>query len=471
MSDQVLAIDQGTHSTRAILFDDAGQIICNAQQAIGLKRLNHSAVEQSPDEILQSMQAVISRILEDPATRRGDIRCAGLATQRSSVLAWARDTGKPLSPVLSWQDRRTAAALDALGEHAATIRRLTGLRLSPHYGAGKMHWLMKNNPAVAAANHDRTLTLGPLASFLLRHLTATGTDLVDDANASRTLLWNLARRDWDNTLLDYFAIPAGVLPVCRPIRSAYGNIANEAIAVTAVNGDQTSALYSQGTPARDTLYINIGTGAFALLPVNDPDRRPETLLAGISDSEDSTCDYYVEGTVNSAAAALKWATARYALENVESSLSAWLDRITAPTLFINTLGGLGSPWWKDGPAAYFLDENVTGDEAMVAVVESILFLLQANLEHMVPLNPSLRRIQISGGLANLDAVCQRLANLTGLVVHRPVQLEATARGIAWLAAGCPDSWRPGGRGATFIPADDAALRARCAKFLEIIREI
>ncbi len=471
MADRVLAIDQGTHSTRAILFNSGGQVICSAQQSIGINRLSGSEVEQSPDEILQSMQAVVSRVLADPASRRGDIRCAGLATQRSSVLAWERDTGNPLSPVLSWQDRRAAVELATLAEHAQDIRRLTGLRLSPHYGAGKMHWLMHNNPAVTAANNAATLTLGPLASFLLRHLTDTGTDLVDDANASRTLLWNLAQRNWDNTLLGYFDIPPGVLPECRPIRSAFGSIVNQAIPVTAVNGDQTAALYSQGRPATDTLYINIGTGAFALLPVNDPGSRPDELLAGISSSDHTTSDYYVEGTVNSAAAALKWAAERYRLTNIESSLPKWLDSITAPTLFINTLGGLGSPWWKEGPAAYFLDDEIPGEEAMVAVVESILFLIQANLDQLVPLNPALRNIQISGGLANLDAVCQRLANLTGLHIHRPVQVEATARGIAWLAAGCPDSWRPGGSGATFTPADDAGLRARYSKFLEIVSGI
>ena len=471
MSDQVLAIDQGTHSTRAILFDNEGKVICSARQSIGINRLSGSEVEQSPDEILQSVQGVVSSVLDDPASRRGDIRCAGLATQRSSVLAWEHETGSPLSPVLSWQDRRAATFLATLGEHAKDIRRLTGLHLSPHYGAGKMHWLMNNNPAVAAAHSDGTLTLGPLASFLLRHLTDTGLDLVDDANASRTLLWNLARRDWDSMLLEYFGIPPASLPECRPIRSAFGNLINEAIPVTAVNGDQTAALYSQGRPATDTLYINIGTGAFALLPVNDPGSRPDELLAGISSSDHTTSDYYVEGTVNSAAAALKWTAERYRLTNIESSLPTWLDSITAPTLFINTLGGLGSPWWKEGPAPYFLDDEIPGEEAMVATVESILFLIQANLEQLVPLNPALRNIQISGGLANLDAVCQRLANLTGLVIYRPVQVEATARGIAWLAAGCPASWRPSGSGVTFTPVDDPGVRSRYVKFLDIVSKI
>jgi glycerol kinase len=471
MPDQVLAIDQGTYSTRAILFDREGQVVCNAQQAVGLHRISRSEIEQSPDEILQSMQAVVARILDHPSSSRANIRYAGLATQRSCVLAWSRESGSPLSPVLSWQDRRTATELAAMDKHAQTIRRRTGLYLSPHYGAGKMHWLIKNNPAVAAANKNGDLTLGPLASFLLRHLTDYGADLVDDANASRTLLWNLSQRNWDSTLLDFFNIPPAVLPECRPIRSAYGNIVNEAIPVTAVNGDQTAALYSQGKPANDTLYINIGTGAFALLPVNDPGRRPDALLAGISSSENASSDYYIEGTVNSAAAALDWAATRHELTDIETSLPAWLDTITEPTLFINTLGGLGSPWWKEGPAPYFVDEDIPGEEAMVAVIESILFLLQANLEHMMPLNPALGNIRITGGLANLDAVCQKLANLTGLTVNRPVQLEATARGIAWLAAGCPDSWRPGGSGAVFTPAGDAALRARYARFLEIVREI
>ena len=338
------------------------------------------------------------------------------------------------------------------------IRQLTGLQLSPHYGASKLQWLLQNNAAVATALEDDTLVMGPLASYLLQHLTDNAEDRVDDANASRTLLWNLQQRDWDNTLLGYFGIPQRVLPQCRPICYDYGNIRDRAIPVRAVNGDQTAALYAQGTPSSNTVTVNIGTGAFVLLPTDDPCLRPDGLLAGISYSDEQSGSYYIEGTVNGAASALEWAASFFGLSDIEQQLAGWLEAIKTPTLFINTLGGLGSPWWKDGPAPRFLESGVSAPEAMVAVIESIIFLVQANVALLRTINPGVDKIQISGGLSRLDGLCQRLANLSGLAVHRPVLVEATARGIAWQAAGCPADWPSTGEG-TNIRADSRSRTA------------
>jgi len=196
MSDLILAIDQGTHSTRAIIFDSHGRVVTSAQQSIGLQRNSRTEIEQSATEILQSMQSVVANVLDDPAVNPEQISCAGMATQRSSVMAWHRNTGQPLSPVLSWQDRRAADQLHSHGDQSQTIQKITGLLLSPHYGASKLQWLLENNTAVAAALQDNTLVMGPLASFLLHHLTDYEHEAIDDANASRTLLWNLEQRNW-----------------------------------------------------------------------------------------------------------------------------------------------------------------------------------------------------------------------------------------------------------------------------------
>jgi len=469
MSGQILAIDQGTHSSRALVFDVTGRLIGSAQQGIALHRISRARIEQSADEILHTTQTVIRKVLEHPAVDRDQLCCAGLATQRSSVLGWDRESGSALGPLLSWQDRRAAARLTRLADKRHRIHQLTGLQLSPHYGASKLQWLLENNDDVKASNDNGTLALGPLASYLLHHLTDCAHDSIDDANAARTLLWNIDTHDWDAELCTLFDIPPAVLPRRRPIRSNFGCLSNAAIPLTACNGDQTAALYARGQPDRDSLYINIGTGAFVILPVAGLTTPTGGLLTGISSSWQSSAEYFAEGTVNSAAAALKWVAARYKLEDHAASLPAWLDRINSPALFINTLGGLGSPWWKDGPAAYFTDSEVSGEVAMVAAVESIVFLIQANLAHLRPLNPSINGIRISGGLANVDAVCQKIADLSGLPVERPVQVEATARGIAWLAAACPSSWEPGGIEQTFIPRTNAGLYGRYARFMEILQ--
>ncbi|MGB5427690.1 MAG: FGGY family carbohydrate kinase [Gammaproteobacteria bacterium] len=471
MPDLILAIDQGTHSTRAVIFDMHGAVASSAQQSITLQRHSRTEIEQSPVEILQSMQTVIKSVLDDPGVDRQHIICAGLATQRSSVIAWDRRSGQPLSPVISWQDRRTADRLHGLEDRSSSIQQLTGLQLSPHYGATKLQWLLENNAAVAAALDTDTLVMGPLASYLLHHLTDNVAERVDDANASRTLLWNLSQRDWDNTLLGYFDIPPRVLPECKPICYDYGAIRGSAIPVRAVNGDQTAALYAHGVPSGNTVTVNIGTGAFALLPTDDPSTRPDSLLAGISHSDAQSGSYYIEGTVNAAAAALEWAARSFALSNVEQQLPGWLEMVKAPTLFINTLGGLGSPWWQEGPAAHFLDTGVSAPEALVAVIESVVFLLQANITLLQTVNPAVDKIQISGGLSSLDGLCQKLANLSGLAVHRPVQLEATARGIAWQAAGGPADWPASGDGKTFIPTSEPGLNERYSRFVEILYKL
>ena len=467
--DAVLAIDQGTHATRAIVFDSCGRQLAMAQQPVSLQVRSHAEVEQDPGEILASLRSVIARVLADPALEGRRPATAGLATQRSSVVACRRSDGSPLAPLLSWQDRRNPEFIHSLADSAADIAQRTGLRLSPHYGAGKMHWLLQHHPSVRRAHASANLLLGPLACFLLFHLLEGQPALVDDANASRTLLWNIQTRNWDRVLLRQFEIQRSLLPDCRPVCYRYGTLDGYAIPLAAVNGDQTAALYAQGHPPPRTLLVNIGTGAFVLLPVAHPGSRPDGLLAGISMSSAAGCEYYLEGTVNGAGAALEWLQQRFGAIDYRQHLPAWLARIESPCLFINTVGGLGAPWWRPGGEPFFHDAAPGMEEAAVAVLESILFLLQANIERLQDCEPGLQRIRIGGGLSNLDGLCQRLADLSGLVVERPAQHEATARGIAWQAAGCPTDWPAAGAGSSFTPQQDSALQLRYRRFVQILQ--
>ena len=189
-----LAIDQGTHATRAVVFDADGRRLALGRAPVDLQRISQAEVEQSPEDILMSLEQALSDVLSDPSVDPAAIGQAGLATQRSSVLAWERSSGRALSVVLSWQDTRTREALAGLAGEADTVSRRTGLRLSPHYGAGKLRWLLEHNAAVQQARDNDDLVIGPLASYLLQHLTGTDTVTVDHANASRTLLWNLEQR-------------------------------------------------------------------------------------------------------------------------------------------------------------------------------------------------------------------------------------------------------------------------------------
>ena len=192
-----LVIDQGTHSTRAFAFDSIGQVVAMAQQPVALQRISADHIEQDAAEIAGSLQAVIKAVLADLGVRQRDITHAGLATQRSSVVAWDATTGAPLAPLLSWQDRRAADWLKQFAKREKQVKERTGLPLSPHYGASKMRWLLDNDQQVQQARRHGQLRIGPLASFLIFHLLRQQPYLVDHANAGRTQLWNIDSRDWD----------------------------------------------------------------------------------------------------------------------------------------------------------------------------------------------------------------------------------------------------------------------------------
>ncbi|HFQ93720.1 MAG TPA: hypothetical protein ENK32_06905, partial [Anaerolineae bacterium] len=399
--------------------------------------------------------------------RQAGITQGGLASQRSSVAAWDRETGEPLAPVISWQDRRAADWLTQFVEYTPIIKEKTGLPLSPHYGASKLRWLLDNGPAVQQARQDGRLAFGPLASFLLFHLLRDKPFLADHANANRTQLWHIDYRDWDPWLLDLFGISGELLPTCRPIVHEYGRMALADVPVTAVNGDQNAAVYALGRPERDTAVINLGTGAFVLVSTGRRRVSHPALLTGLTSSNAFVGEYTLEGTVNGAGSALSWAGEQWGIPDIPTHLDEWLTRPEEPPIFLNSIGGLGSPFWRPGPEPAIVGEGEPW-QRIVAVAESILFLVQINLDEMRAAGATVRRIHVSGGLAQADNLCQRLADLSGCPVYRPQVTEATARGAAWLATGRPSHWPELQPGKQFVPRPNAALTDRYWRFRELM---
>ncbi len=461
--DYLLAIDQGTHASRALLFDACGRRLAGQVVAIGLTRPAADRAEQDPGEILASVRDSVSRVIAElPPRERGNIRACGISTQRSTVLAWSAG-GAPLSPAIGWQDLRGAPLVEALRAQARAIREQTGLPLSPHYGASKLHWL---HQLLAG---EPSLRLGPLAAFLLNQLTGGG-HRVDHANAQRMQLLNLSTLNWSPQIADWFSLPLDTLPACRPVIDDHGILGDHDIPVTAVCGDQNAAWHSEGRQHGRCARINLGTGAFILAAQRPGEDIPE-LLSTLSVSDAHGADWLIEGTVNGAGAALQWLIDTCQIEDLFEHLPRWLEQVQQPPLFLNTVGGLGSPWWRQGPPPAFVPEDTssTPAERAVAVVESILFLLQCNLERILGKTP-VECLKLSGGLSRLDGLCQKLANLSGLEVERCDDPEASARGAAWLAAGCPDEWPGTGGSPAFQPLPDAPLRARFRAFLEHLQE-
>ena len=460
----ILILDQGTHASRAIVFSSSGDIIEQRQQAVSLQKIDHQTIEQDADELLNSLIQCINML--DKKNLSNISRCC-LCTQRSTTVAWNATTGSPLAPAISWQDRRSDEDLKQFTDRQANIKSITGLPLSAHYGSGKIRWLMTHNNEVKQALKDGELLIGPLVSFLLFKLLDNQPFVVDHSNAHRSLLFDLKALDWSEDLLTLFNIQRNILPQCKPVRSNYGILTSTKIPVTAVCGDQSAAFFSQGSVDADTAVINIGTGAFILTPCNDVNTQSD-LLCGIAYSDADSQKYLLEGTVNGAGAALSWAQEKYPVSSLFDRLPEWLDQITSPPVFINTVGGLGSPWWISAVSAYFLDDNDLDLAARyVAIIESIVFLIQHNLLAMQQITP-LRQLKIGGGLSQLDGLCQKIADLSQLSVERIAETEATAQGAAWLAADCPAQWRKHDKNDLFIPADRADLSTRFQLFTDEI---
>lgn len=471
-TDLHLAIDQGGHASRALVFDGAGSLVAQAMRAVGTTRPLPERVEQDPEEVVSSVLGAVAEVLEHLGARAAAVVNAGLATQRSSIVCWDRRDGTPLSPVISWQDRRAHAWLAQFSPQAEAIRKATGLTLSAHYGASKLRWCLDHLPAVSAAQRDGYLACGPLAAFLVFRLTRERALLVDPANAARTLLWNLQTFTWDPWLLDLFGIPASVLPVCVPTRHAYGmlQLPVHAIPLLIVTGDQSAALFSDGQPYADVAYINVGTGAFVQRTSGHYPGHTRRLLSGVVLQDGAELTYVLEGTVNGAGSALAWWQEQVALPDIEQHMPHWLQRTEEPPLFINGVSGVGSPYWAPQVESRFIGPGEPWQQA-VAVIESIVFLLQVNLEEFGQLSSPFESLRVSGGLTAYDGLCRRLADLSGLPVYRPQVVEATARGTAWLLAGNPASWPEPELGVWFKPAGNAALRARYLRWKQALEQV
>lgn len=464
-----LCIDQGGHASRALVFDGRGMLRASSVREVSTNFPQQDWAEQDPQELVSSLQAAIAQVLAVLGDDAERIVSAGIATQRSSIVCWDRHTGAALSPVISWQDRRAHGWLEQFSDQADDIQQRTGLRLSAHYGASKMRWCLEYLPAVMNAYRDQRLAMGPLASFLLFRLLDEKPLLVDPANAARSLLYNLDRGEWDAELLKLFGIAAEILPACVPTRYDYGtlHVKQRRIPLTIMTGDQSAALFALGAPLPYVAYINIGTGAFIQRVFAHP-AQAAGLLSGVVYRDAERSVYVLEGTVNGAGAALRWAQQEWHLENIEAQLPQWLARDTRPPIFLNGVSGLGAPFWIAEFASRLIGEGEAW-QRVVAVAESIVFLLHTNFELMQKISPRTTQIFISGGLARYDGLCQRLADLSGVPIQRPAEHEATARGSAYLLAGCPPNWSEPEAVVQFQPRANPKLSARYQRWHSAMR--
>ncbi|CDZ68725.1 Glycerol kinase [Neorhizobium galegae bv. orientalis] len=421
-----LALDQGTTSTRAlrVTADGDASIVFSAthkQHFSGTDRVEHD-----PEELLANLCAALSAA--------GEATAIGLSNQGESCLAWDAIDGRPLSPVIVWQDRRTAAQVAALSHAETEIKALSGLPLSPYFSAGKLAWLLENNDEVKAARRAGRLMLGTTDAFFLQRL--TGRAATDITTASRTALMNIATGQWDSTLCQLFGVPIECLPPILPTVGDFGGIDGTPLTASVV--DQQAALYGHGCRVAGDTKITFGTGAFAL-SLTGPHLRLDGqngLLPTVAWSIGGETSYATDGGVHAAGAAINWAQ-RIGLLNNPSELNAFeagpaIDRGLA---FVPALAGLGSPHWDDSAAGLFIGMTgaTTRQDMQQALIEGIA-LRAGEIVAAMASDAPVTRISVDGGVSRSRYLCQFLADTTGCTVVIPSVDELTAYGTAQLAA-------------------------------------
>ncbi|MBI5451308.1 MAG: hypothetical protein HY940_08125 [Gammaproteobacteria bacterium] len=469
-TDLCLTIDQGGHATRAAVFDDQGRLVARHTVAVTAQRPAHDRVEYPARQVLDSIREAVTAVCAATGKGRARITAAGLATQRSNIACWDRDSGQPLSPILSWQDNRASRWIGAYRDHSALIHDITGLFPSPYYGVGKLHWCLDHLPAVRNALEQGCLHGGPMASLLLHHLLRERPALSDPVNAARTLLYDIRQLQWSDTLLDLFSFPAEILPECSNNEATFGslNIAGSPLPLTIMTGDQSAALFASGITDNSTAHVTIGTGAFIQrLTGTTRCHDPHLLTSIVHRSTDQTW-YSLEGTVNGAGNAVDYFAAQWNIDEPGTRLPRWLEQIPQPPLFVNTFSGLGTPYLRAGLPWRFIPD-AEPPQQMVAIIESIVFLLCLNLELLSRHPPALQRIHIGGGLSQLDGLCQRLADLSSLMVVRNDDSETTARGLAFLLLQRPQRWSTPEPG-IFEPHAAPALHERYSRWKTLMEQ-
>jgi glycerol kinase len=443
----ILAIDQGTTSTRAILFDGEARPL--ASHAIPLRQIYpaNGWVEHDAGEIWQAALSCCRAVLK--GREAGDVAAIGITNQRETSLIWDRKTGAPLANAIVWQDRRGAARCAQLKKQGLEprITARTGLLLDPYFSATKLEWLLKNvkirkgrgSVGGSRSDHLKNIAFGTIDSWLIWNLTRGKVHATDVTNASRTLLWNLKTRDWDPSLLKLFGVPRAILPDVRESRGDFGQcdpmLLGAPIPILGVAGDQQAASFGQACFAPGDVKSTYGTGCFALVNTgNSVPRSKNRLLATALARK----QYAIEGSIFIAGAVVQWLRDELGVlaSAPDSEALAKRAKPAEGLYFVPAFTGLGAPYWDpDARAAILgLTRDMGKNEIVRAALDAVCFETRDLLEAMRrDMGKNLKSLKVDGGMVANDWFCQRLADLTGLRVERPRVTETTALGAAYLA--------------------------------------
>ncbi len=440
MKEKIISIDQGTTSTRSVLYDKEGNFIYSAQQEFNQFFPNDGWVEHNPEDIWQSVKSTLQKLVKESGITSSEIASIGITNQRETTLIWNKKTGKPIHNAIVWQDRRTSEFCNELVSYENIIHKKTGLTIDPYFSATKIHWLLNNVEGVKELALNGDLLFGTIDTFLIWKLTEGRCHKTDITNASRTMLFNIAEQQWDDDLLEIFEIPRQILPeVCDNV-SDYGmtEILGGEVSIGGVAGDQQAALIGQCCFDPGDIKSTYGTGCFMMVNSGDKILYSENkLLSTIGYRIDGETTYALEGSIFVAGSAIQWLRdgLNFFEESFETEAMSKKASLDSRVLVIPALTGLGAPYWdaEARGAIFGLTRDTSKEDITKATLESISFQSKDLVEAMKKDNATFKKLMIDGGMVNNNWFCQQLANTLQVEVSRPVIIETTSLGAAFLA--------------------------------------
>jgi glycerol kinase len=448
----VLALDQGTTSSRAIVFDELGTPVSVAQREVAQVFPRPGWVEHDPREILATQREVAREALARAGVPLKDVMAIGITNQRETTLLWDRQSGEPVSNAIVWQDRRTAAQCRELKEAGAgsLVRERTGLVIDPYFSATKISWLLDNIPGARGRAERGELAFGTVDTWLVWQLTGNRTHVTDVSNASRTMLFNVHSQDWDEELLRLLRVPRAILPDVHPSAHAFGivpkSVFGEALIIGGIAGDQQAAMFGQACHLPGMAKNTYGTGCFMLLHTGGEMVQSAHGLVSTPCAHYKEKEFALEGSVFVGGAVVQWLRDGLGFFSSSAEVEALANSVldSGGVVIVPAFTGLGAPHWdaEARGSIFGLTRGTTRAHIARAALESIAFQSADVLQAMQKdSGETLKELRVDGGATANDLLMQFQADLLGVPVVRPKVLETTALGAAYLAGLTVDLWK------------------------------
>jgi glycerol kinase len=447
----ILALDQGTTSSRAIVFDHAGSVMAVAQKEFPQLFPQPGWVEHDPRDIWSTQAGVAAEVLTKAGIEAADVAAIGITNQRETTLVWDRETGQPVYNAIVWQDRRTAALCDRLRAKKLdrVIRRKTGLIVDAYFSATKVQWILQNVKGARARAQRGELAFGTVDSWLVWNLTGGAVHVTDVSNASRTMFYDIRKGDWDDELLKIFGVPRSMLPEVRSSSEVYGRstLFGASIPIAGIAGDQQAALFGQVCTKPGMVKNTYGTGCFMLMNTGTkPIASKNNLLTTVAWKVGGRTEYALEGSIFIAGAVVQWL--RDGLEIIRSSAEVEGLAASVPdangVYLVPAFAGLGAPHWDQYARGTIvgLTRGTTKAHLARAALDGIALQVMDVLEAMeADAGIKLRELRVDGGASGNNLLMQLQADLLNVPVVRPKIAETTALGAAYLAGLAVGYWK------------------------------